>query len=147
MNAFEWIISHLRKLDPNFIEKGQKEGEKQELLEEAPLDGLNEQNVMNILQTLDFLKLKEVYEQVWYEYLEPQFSTLINRCSLNLSGLNSRFLQDVNNRVKLQDIMQLEDRKDPNDKFLSNLFRQRLDTLLQTVELFSCECCGKIMTV
>ena len=49
LNAFEWIISHLRKLDPNFIEKGQKEGEKQELLEEAPLDGLNEQNVMNIL--------------------------------------------------------------------------------------------------
>jgi hypothetical protein len=28
LNAFEWIISHLRKMDPNFIEKGQRECER-----------------------------------------------------------------------------------------------------------------------
>ena len=78
---------------------------------------------MNILQTLEFLKLKGLYEQIWADYLCPQFAEIINKCTLNLSGLNSRFLVDVNNRIKLAEILKLAERPDPSDKFLSLLFR------------------------
>jgi hypothetical protein len=85
---------------------------------------------MNILQTLDFLKLKDLYEQVWDDYLQPDFSDIVNRCTLNLSGLNPRFLSETNTRVPLREILAVRDRIDPADKFLSLLFRHRLDALL-----------------
>lgn len=65
---------------------------------------------MNILQTLDFLKLKELYDRVWDEYLQPAFSDIINRCTLNLSGLNPRFLSETNSRVPLREILLVRDR-------------------------------------
>jgi hypothetical protein len=60
--------------------------------------------------------------------------------------LNPRFLSETNTRVPLREILAVRDRIDPADKFLSLLFRHRLDALLQTVELFHCENCLKIMT-
>jgi hypothetical protein len=148
LNAFEWIISHLSKNNPKPGEERAKSEEGVELQsdDEVPLENINEQNCMNILQTLEFLKLRNIYEQIWSDFLSPDFADIINKCTLNLSGLNSRFLVDVNNRIKLAEILRLTERPDPQDKFLSLLFRQRLDTLLSKVELFKCEGCSKIMT-
>jgi hypothetical protein len=87
-----------------------------------------------------------LFEYIWDEYLQPQFSVVINKCTLNLSGLNPKFLAECNARVPLHDLLKVADRPEKADKFISLLFRQRLQTLLDLNELYHCEACGKVMT-
>lgn len=42
------------------------------------INQINNSNVLNILVTADFLKLGNIYEMAWYDYFNPNFSSIID---------------------------------------------------------------------
>lgn len=51
----------------------------------AMMDEINHNNVLNIIVTSEFLKLDNIYEMAWNEYLLPNFVSVIDTCKLDLS--------------------------------------------------------------
>ena len=51
-------------------------------------DEINHDNVLNIMVTADFLKLEHVYEMAWEDYFIPQFTSIIDSCTLDLSTMS-----------------------------------------------------------
>lgn len=91
------------------------------------IDEITDDNILNIVVTADFLKLENVYEMAWEDYLLPNFVQVIDNCTLDLSSMNQKVSQDIAARVPLGDLLRLRER---SDKLVSNIFRHRIDQLL-----------------
>ena len=107
------------------------------------ISGINNGNILNILVTADFLKLENVYEMAWNDYFVPNFNTTIDQCKLDLTTISPRVTNDVADRIPLESLLNLKDR---SDKFISNIFRHRIDTMLASVQFFQCKVCHRILT-
>ena len=130
LEAFKFVIRYLEAPEAD---------DQDDLIEKE----LNQANVLNVLVTSDFLKLDHVFEVVWREYFMPNFAEIINKCQLNLSGVCSRIVADTAKRISLTELLKVKDRP---DKFLSNVFRRRIDILLQKVQFYQCKVCWRIIT-
>ena len=93
--------------------------------------------------TADFLKLDHVYEMAWEDYFYPKFSSIIDECKLDLTTISLRVTQDVAERIPLETLLLLKER---SDKFLSNIFRHKIDLLLAKVQFYQCKVCLRILT-
>ena len=129
LEAFEFIIKFLQETD---YEK------RSELVNE-----INHENVLNILVTADFLKLDNIYEMAWHDYFLPKFNSIIDECQLDLTTISPRVTQDVAERMPLENLLLLKDR---NDKFVSNIFRHRIDVMLSKIQFHQCRVCYRLLT-
>ena len=129
MDAFEYIIRFLKSTDYD---------ERCEMANE-----IDHKNVLNILVTADFLKLDNIYEMAWQDYFQPNFNSVIDGCTLDLTSICQRVTQDVAARIPLENLLTLKER---TDKFVSNTFRQRIDMLLANVDFYQCRACLRILT-
>lgn len=129
LEAFQFILKYLQELDE----------EKREKIAEE----ITHTNVLNIMVTADFLKLPNVYETVWNDYFWPQFNSIIDTCRLDLSSISTRVTQDVADRIPLEYLLLLKER---SDKFISNVFRHRIDLLLAKTTFYQCKVCLRILT-
>jgi hypothetical protein len=91
---------------------------------------INHDNVLNIMVTADFLKLEKIYEMAWHDYFYPNFNSVIDKCTLDLTTISEKVTTDVAERIPLETLLLLKDR---SDKFVSNVFRHRIDQLLAIV--------------
>ena len=64
LDAFQYIIKFLQ--ETNYETKCDM------------ITQINHSNVLNILVTADFLKLENIYEMAWYDYFNPNFSSIID---------------------------------------------------------------------
>ena len=107
------------------------------------VDNINHTNVLNIMVTADFLKLENIYEMAWQDYFFPKFNSIIDECTLDLTTISSKVTMDVAERVPLEYLLDLKER---SDKFVSNVFRHRIDQKLAKVSFFQCRVCYRILT-
>ena len=91
---------------------------------------INHSNVLNILVTADFLRLENIYEMAWQDYFSPKFNSVIDECTLDLTTISPRVTADVAKRIPLESLLVLKER---SDKFISNVFRNKIDQLLAHV--------------
>ena len=117
---------------------------------------LNKHNCLNKLVTAHFLQISWIYERIWSEFFREKFHEVINACKISLSNLNSEIVTQIAKRVSDE---QLEALKERRDKFLSNLYRARIEQkllsncqskrqlLLNKNSIFYCETCGKLLTI
>ena len=119
LQAFEWIIEYMQAEDKK----------------EDALIKLNHENCLNIIVTANFLRLTSVYEVVWEEYFKEHFSEVINKCKLSLSGIDQKIMGDIATRVSLLSLLDLNERE---DKFISNIFRIKVDQNLDLSGVFAC---------
>ncbi len=54
----------------------------------------------------------------------PKFNSVVDECTLDLTTISSRVTHDVAKRIDLESLLKLKDRA---DKFISNVFRNRID--------------------
>ena len=79
------------------------------------------------------MKLPEVYQHIWSLYFAPNFVSIIDKCALNLSSICQTVVNDVAAKMPLEKLLTIKDRA---DKFISNVFRHRIDLLLQRVSFY-----------
>ena len=75
---------------------------------------------------------------VWNDYFFPKFNSIIDECKLDLTAISSKVTQDVAERVNLEYLLMLKER---SDKFISNVFRHRIDHLLGKTVFWQCKVC------
>lgn len=170
VEAFEWIID-LVKVKTNF-----RSGEEENLSpcqNQAEMDGkikgklyeINTENCLNKLVTSHFLQIWWIYEAVWEHYFQDNFADIVNGCKISLTNLNSTILKNVAQRVSDAQLDAVKERK---DKFLSNVYKQRIEEKLMSTpitglnsskigkdtrktlneqSLFYCMDCNKCMTL
>lgn len=83
--------------------------------------------------TADFLKLPLIYEDIWENYVKINFVDVINSCHLNLTAITQKVTEHAAKRIPLEDLLKLKER---NDKFISNIFRHKVDLILNDCELY-----------
>ena len=105
------------------FEKADSEQEKTELVFER----VNITNCLNMLVTADFLKLENAYNMIWNFRFKQTFLEVINNCTLNLSGVCQRLVTDISKRMPLEDLLEIKER---GDKFLSNIFKAKVESIL-----------------
>ena len=88
------------------------------------MDEIDNQNCLNIMVTAYFLQLTWVYDKVWDYYFSRNFSEVINACKISLSNINQAIVRDIAYRISELQLERLEERK---DKFISNLYKSRID--------------------
>ena len=130
LEAFKFIIRFLE--ETNYDKKCAIEEE------------INHSNVLNIMVTADFLKLDNIYEMAWSDYFFPQFNSIIDECKLDLTSISSKVTQDVADRIPLEYLLLLKER---SDKFISNVFRHRIDLLLSKTNFYQCKVCLRLLTL
>lgn len=138
-DAFNWIIEFvkIKTTGDDRIEEAMIQGDgfisnrlKEDMLSEidyelcCKMDDINNQNCLNILVTAYFLQLNWVYTKVWDYYFSRNFSEVINSCKISLSNINQVIVKDIANRISDIQLERLEERK---DKFLSNVYKSRID--------------------
>lgn len=157
--AFNWIISFVRiKTDyldeiealrnsPDGLSKAHKSAIDNDLEGKygTKMDEINCDNCLNVLVTCYFLQLSWVYDMVWEEYFKHNFAIIINSCKISLSNINPVVVKDI--AIKIKDL-QLEELEERKDKFISNVYKTRIDHLIiaNGVKLYYCEACGRVMT-
>mmetsp|Transcript_44535 Transcript_44535/g.59081 ORF Transcript_44535/g.59081 Transcript_44535/m.59081 type:complete len:99 (+) Transcript_44535:697-993(+) len=97
------------------------------------VDEMNHTNILNIIVTAEFLKLENVYEMAWQDYLLPKFNSIIDECSLDLTSISQKVCNDMARKVPLKNLLELKERP---DKLISNIFRHRIDQLLERVSFY-----------
>jgi len=96
---------------------------------EEKLAAITNENCLNKLVTSHFLKVSWLYERIWSEFFEANFTEIINACQISLTNLSPSILADIAHRVKDQ---QLEGIAERRDKFISNVYRARIEATLMT---------------
>jgi len=165
-DAFYWLID-IVKIQTNYTFEFVKKNENGEPIEEmSPKERdfrvqekffeITPENCLNKLVTSHFLQIKWIYEQIWQQFFLDNFPAVINSCKISLSNLNSEIVAHIAERVSDG---QLEKLKDRRDKFLSNLYRARIEQKLLRYcsskrafqitdhSIFYCEDCQKILTL
>ena len=133
-DAFYWLID-IVKIQTNYSFEFVKKDENGEAIEEmSPKERdfrvqekffeITPENCLNKLVTSHFLQIRWIYEQIWQQFLLENFPAVINSCKISLSNLNSEIVAHIADRVS---DAQLEKLKDRRDKFLSNLYRARIE--------------------
>lgn len=137
-DAFKWIIDFVRiktdgddkveevMLRDTYISDSNKEDilDKTECDLYEKMDDIDNQNCLNILVTAYFLQLHWVYTKVWDYYFSRNFSEVINACKISLSNINQAIVRDIAYRISETQLERLEERK---DKFISNVYKSRID--------------------
>ena len=52
------------------------------------INEINHNNVLNIMVTADFLKLDNIYEMAWEDYFWPNFTSILDECTLDLTSIS-----------------------------------------------------------
>ena len=91
---------------------------------------VNAVNCLNKLVTSFFLQIHWIYEQIWECFLLDNFSQVINQCRISLNNINETILGHIAERVADQELEQLKERKVKGDKFVSNVYKARIDKKL-----------------
>jgi hypothetical protein len=65
-----------------------------------------------------------VYQKVWDYFFARNFDEIINECQISLSNVNPVIVRDMANRIGDEALEKLTDRK---DKFISNIYKARID--------------------
>lgn len=118
------------------------------------MDEVNNENCLNILVTSYFLQLNWVYDKVWNFYFERNFSEVINNCRISLSNINPQIVKDI--AVRIPELF-LENMQERKDKFISNIYKARIDYKLLLKDnneiedkncnnLYWCDVCENLMT-
>lgn len=137
-DAFNWIVDFVKvkskgddRLDElqrsrgfiSVIAEGEiKEATENDLYDK--MDGIDNHNCLNILVTAYFLQLGWVYNKVWDYYFSRNFSEVVNSCKISLSNINQAIVRDIAERIPEIQLEKLEERK---DKFISNIYKARID--------------------
>ena len=80
---------------------------------------------------------------VWEDYFYPKFTSIIDECKLDLTAISARVTQDTADKIPLETLLTLKER---SDKFISNVFRHKIDILLSKVHFYQCKVCLRILT-
>lgn len=91
---------------------------------------INVQNCLNKLVTSFFLEIDWVYTEIFVNYLLKEFTEVINNCKISLNSLNDIILYHFSVLVRDQQLASLIERKIKGDKFISNIYRSRIDHLM-----------------
>lgn len=84
-------------------------------------------NWLNKLVTSYFLEVKWVYTRIFQSVIIQEFSSVINQCKISLNNINETIMYHMASLVSDQDLNNLKERKIKGDKFVSNLFKARID--------------------
>ena len=79
----------------------------------------------------------------WDDYFRPKFISIIDECKLDLTAISSKVTHDVAERIPLEHLLLLKER---SDKFISNVFRFRIDILLAKTKFHQCKVCMRLLT-
>ena len=85
---------------------------------------ISNDNCLNIIVTSYFLQLGWVYTKVWDSYFTDNFSDVINNCKISLSSINPIIVNEIG--TKMAEV-QLENMLERKDKFISNVYKARID--------------------
>lgn len=91
---------------------------------------INVQNCLNKLVTSFFLEIDWIYTEIFVNYLLKEFTEVINNCKISLNSLNDIILYHFSVLVRDQQLASLIERKIKGDKFISNIYRSRIDHLM-----------------
>ena len=80
--------------------------------------------------TAYFLEVTWIYTRIFLDYMLKEFSEIINQCKISLNSLNDTILYHFATLVEDQQLNNLNERKVKGDKFISNVYRARIDHLL-----------------
>ena len=133
-DAFYWLID-IVKIQTNYqfeFKKTDDNGEAYEEMSPKEIEfrvqskffEITPENCLNKLVTSHFLQINWIYEQIWQQFFLENFPAVINSCKISLSNLNQEIVAHIADRVS---DAQLEKLKDRRDKFLSNLYRARIE--------------------
>jgi len=65
-----------------------------------------------------------VYQRVWKFYFSRNFSSIVNGCKIALSNINPNIITDIADRISEIELELMKERK---DKFISNVYKSRID--------------------
>ena len=85
---------------------------------------ITKENCLNILVTSYFLQLHQLYTKVWNEYFQHHFSDVINACAISLTSINPIIVEEIGTKISE---LQLEKMNERKDKFISNVYKARID--------------------
>ena len=150
IDAFNWILAFV-KIKTTHDDKMENAGVKESVRMADELDSglydkmdeISNENCLNVLVTSYFLQLTWVYEKVWKYYFARNFSEVINSCKISLTNVNPAIVKDIAVRISELQLEELEERK---DKFISNVYKCRIEQRMSTQKLYWCSICEKILT-
>lgn len=139
-DAFNWIISIL-KIQSSYedlIEQAQKDTSssrdfnaiKKKYLDQCQheeaehMRHITTYNCLNVIVTCFFLKTTWIYEKLWNEFFQYNFSEVVNNCKISLTNINQGIIKDMATRVSEQSLENLNERK---DKLISKLYQERTE--------------------
>ena len=123
--AFEWIIN-LAYLKTNSTDEDLDEDEIEHRIN-LEFDKITEKNCLNKLVTSFFLGISWIYTRVFFDHLITNVSDIINQCKISLNNINENISYHIASLISEQHLSNLKERKVKGDKFLSNLYRARID--------------------
>jgi hypothetical protein len=146
--AFKWIIDFVKTKTIGDDDKEELQAEspyvsdkklsiidsETELKLEDELDKVNTESCLNIMVTAYFLQLRWVYDKVWDYYFCRAFSDVINSCKISLSNINNSIVKDIAYRISDNELELMTERK---DKFISNIYKARIDSKIIALPEFS----------
>lgn len=91
---------------------------------------VNSGNCLNKLVTSYFLEITWIYTRIFIDFLLKEFTEVINQCKISLNSLNETILYHFSVLVTDQQLANLNERKVKGDKFISNVYRARIDHLM-----------------
>lgn len=86
--------------------------------------------------------LTDLYGEIWDEFFYKNLVDIVTCCKVSLSNLSPAILEDIAKRVDFHIIDQIPERK---DKFISNVYRQKVENLLDSEQAYKCSLCNKVV--
>ena len=80
---------------------------------------------------------------MWDYYFARNFSEVINACKISLTNVNVAIVKDIAQKISDLQMERLEERK---DKFISNVYKARIEQKMNEHELYWCSNCEKLLT-
>jgi hypothetical protein len=77
-----------------------------------------------------FLEITWIYTRIFIDFLLKEYTDIVNHCKISLNSLNETILYHFAVMVTDQQLANLNERKIKGDKFISNVYRARIDHLL-----------------
>lgn len=112
-------------------------------MEDKNEPNLEPSNVISILISSDFLQMGGLSEEC-ISYISDHLQDIV-RLPIDMNCLNSALVKKIASRVHIQDLIDLEDKR---DRLLSKIYMKKLEMLFddESKILFRCQGCGDLYT-
>lgn len=91
-----------------------------------------------MLVTSYFLEVHWIYEKIMLGFLIREFCDVVNSCKISLSSVNEVLLYHFAMLMTDQQLASLKERKIKGDKFITNVYRLRIEHLILRKQPPSC---------